>query len=1006
MLICVLLAPWGAGCESTANPTHALTTPNTPARRTLKIERPDLPPPSAVVEAAAVARRSGDALDRAGWTYDQVLASLAVPEFLIPFETEDADPDAEADTAPPPTVAVRNYGKARDRYRYGQLAEARQLLEEALRLDPQSYEVQRLLGKVYLDMRQNAKGALYLRQAVRIRPDDAWSVFQLGRFAHSQRRWEEAIVALDRALRLEDSELDVVATYLGHYFIGQSLLALGYDTAGMEQLKRFLEIPARPARTTRMGREMSFLLRQRGPAWAQIGDAWCRLGQYGAAEQYYALAVDAPMVNRTAVRARQVYLLLTVGDDEAAIDLANDELTEEDYTRDALTLARYVATHTGQPQRIVKRVRKLYEESSRSTRLVLALVALLDDADATNLLIEHVSARPDDQVAWKELMQRLLPDRLDEAVDVTLSLIRERPEDAAELAKALIRQSDDRRTLRAVLADATDHTDGPAAPYLYGEALKGGRKFDAAADAYQRAIERDPGFVPAQLGLVEVLLRNGDHEAAQQRLDAMTDLDDPRVRRFRVQIYQRLERYDEALALLELLLQEDSGDVDLRLRQAHIQIAQSKLYEAELTLLSILDMAPSSETAYEMLFVLYDARQDRTKTTTLMRRLQSSIPQSRIARLKRAEIFIAKRQYVQAQSLLEPLVAENSDDVIAFTRLAEVLVRVRAWDRLGQLFMQRVAADPSDPQIVNIILTLHLDAVQASQSEPYYQFAQRILEAATPSFTVFITQGSLLEAAGRTQEAIAAFRRALDEAGEDDVVPVAEELIRLYLLTERSEEALALLDEMRQQRPEHGATWWVRKSAVYTELGQDDLAEEMLLEALALDPDDPQVNNNLGYSWADAGRHLERANTMIDKALAVHPDEPAYLDSKGWVLYKLGRYAEAVQWLNRARAEPMGRTDPLILDHLGDAMWRDGRRNDAMQHWRLSVQFAGASAEQQGGDVPEYYAAVMEAARSKLAAAAADEPPPLAPVGEMDDVDHVEEPGDVPAEHHEAPVAP
>jgi Tfp pilus assembly protein PilF len=43
--------------------------------------------------------------------------------------------------------------------------------------------------------------------------------------------------------------------------------------------------------------------------------------------------------------------------------------------------------------------------------------------------------------------------------------------------------------------------------------------------------------------------------------------------------------------------------------------------------------------------------------------------------------------------------------------------------------------------------------------------------------------------------------------------------------------------------------------------------EEILEKVLEVNPDNAQVNNDLGYLWADQGKNLERAEQMIRKAL-------------------------------------------------------------------------------------------------------------------------------------------
>ena len=981
-----------AGCSTGPSITPVEADAAAPeTRRTREVVRPDLPsPPSVAVDA--VRPRVDDALGRARMSYAAVVDSLSLPDYLT--APDEAGTDGAQSASDPlgvdqtPTASIRAYGRARDRYRHGQPAEARQLLEEALRLDPHAHQVLRLLGRIYIDMNQSAKGALYLRQAVRIRPDDAWSLYQLGRFAHGQRRWAEAIVTLERALSIEPSDLDIVVTYLSRYLIGQSLLQLGHDTAGIEQLNAYLSMPDRLSRTSRMGRELGFLHRQRGAVWVQIGDAHCRLGEYAAADRHYRLAIDAPTVNRAALHPRQVYLSLRFGEDEAAIDSAIDQLSAGEYSRQTFAPAHYVIEHTGQPERIIQRVRDLYDQSHRSTRLAEALAALLDDDQAVALLVEHVSVRPEDYAVGQTLMDRLMPDRLDQAVQVTLTLIRQRPDEAVTFAEMLIDRVSDRANLREALRVEADRDKGFAAHYLYAQALQRSGLDDGALFAYETAFERNPDFLVAQIGAIEMLLRAGDHEAAQERLASVSDESDPRVKRFRVMVHMRMDQYDAAMVELKPLIDRDPRDISLRELQAEILIAQGNNYQAELALLSILDMAPTYERAYESLLSLYAQLQDQTKSATLMRRMQSSIPNSRFARLRRAAHFIARRQYAQARSLLEALVAEDRDDLEAFRDLAGVLVQMRSWGQVEQLFVQRVEEDPEDETVVSLLLMMYREADQTDQLDPYFQMAQRVLGTMAETYVVLVAQATLHDRAGAADQAIAAYHRALAIADDSRDDAVVEALIRLYLEQDRIDDALALMDEQAERNPDQAGDWWFLKSTIYEQQGQPDMAEQMLVKVLEVDPDNPVANNNLGYSWAEAGRNLELAEAMIDKALAARPDEAAYLDSKGWVLYKLGRFAQAVDWLKRAAARPTGRRDPLLHDHLGDALWRNGDRAQAKAIWQLAVAYSDKHKLAGSPEAREYLLKVHTAAKAKLSSAATNQPPEVAPIGPMKDAEH------------------
>ncbi len=116
---------------------------------------------------------------------------------------------------------------------------------------------------------------------------------------------------------------------------------------------------------------------------------------------------------------------------------------------------------------------------------------------------------------------------------------------------------------------------------------------------------------------------------------------------------------------------------------------------------------------------------------------------------------------------------------------------------------------------------------------------------------------------------------------------------------------------------------------------QPDRAEAWLEELWDEYPTDPGVLNDLGYSWADRGKHLQRSLRMIEQAVAAEPKNLAFRDSLGWALYRLGRFPEAIVELRAATA--VEKPDPMVLDHLGDALLADGQPAAACEIWRKAV---------------------------------------------------------------------
>lgn len=156
---------------------------------------------------------------------------------------------------------------------------------------------------------------------------------------------------------------------------------------------------------------------------------------------------------------------------------------------------------------------------------------------------------------------------------------------------------------------------------------------------------------------------------------------------------------------------------------------------------------------------------------------------------------------------------------------------------------------------------------------------------------------------------------------------------------------------------------------------REDEALDIGEELLAAQPHDAGLNNDLGYTWADRGEHLDRALAMIKVAVAAEPMNAAFLDSLGWAYYKMGDFDAARTYLSRSVALESGQ-DPLVYDHLADVEYRLGDQRAAEGHWRKALTLLNDSdAEPQ----PALYTRLIAAVRAKLQALESSGRPALAP---------------------------
>lgn len=171
--------------------------------------------------------------------------------------------------------------------------------------------------------------------------------------------------------------------------------------------------------------------------------------------------------------------------------------------------------------------------------------------------------------------------------------------------------------------------------------------------------------------------------------------------------------------------------------------------------------------------------------------------------------------------------------------------------------------------------------------------------------------------------------QAAASSGEADARLTLADLLRA---NERYAESVEIMSELIQQAPTPDWRLYFGRAVSLEKLGRWQEAEADLQAALKLRPDEPELLNYLGYSWIDRGVRLKEALAMVEKAVAANPRSGAMVDSLGWAYYRLGDYAQAVEKLEEAVELEAG--DPEVNDHLGDAYWKVGRRDEAQFQWR------------------------------------------------------------------------
>ncbi len=330
----------------------------------------------------------------------------------------------------------------------------------------------------------------------------------------------------------------------------------------------------------------------------------------------------------------------------------------------------------------------------------------------------------------------------------------------------------------------------------------------------------------------------------------------------------------------------------------------------------------------------------------------------------------------------EPVADAKPLDYGPLMAAALLALELEKYDEAEQLFEAALKAEGVKP--AETLVTWGLELFAKEQHDRAIKILERGLEneaLADDKPTLEFYLSGALEMAGRTDEALA--RAEAAARAKTDAPRFASRAAWIEFHADRLDEAKRryqmLLDEYDKnyESPEvrdvlRDARLVLSNIAIMQ--GDQDLGEEWLEQVLDEFPEDAGALNDLGYLWADAGKHLDLARRMIEAAVADDPKNMAYRDSLGWVLYRLGRYPEAVAELKVAASIP--EADGVIFDHLGEAQLLNGQIADAIDSWRKSAAAYERDEEPDKAQTIQEKIKVAEAQATEKAAVPEPKPTP------------------------------
>jgi len=719
--------------------------------------------------------------------------------------------------------------------------------------------------------------------------------------------------------------------------------ALNLDNAGgamfQGQLAMARNDPSRAASYFRRGLDINPVFSDR---WRLLGDALRATGDLGGARNAYERALEQQPNN---VQAMRGLIAVESGFENHNTALSLFERAMEFAPRDLRLRHAYLLYQAQHGDRGValRERRELVQDEPRfiENRRTLAIMLAGDGSiDAALRQIDAIDeiTGPSRANVQTRLQVLLAADEPERALAVISAYLEQRGDEVT--AQDYLMQANLMRTLgdssaefaayqKAVAAEDPAQREGTRA--LSDRLFEAGR-YQEAIDGYERLHRIDPNDIRVMRRLTEAYLRSEQIENAKAMLDkALAVSQTSQEYMLQALVAQAQEDKDAALAAINRGIEADPNNAMVHYQRAVLtyddttqdQSTQSDLNRA-------IELDPRLPQARRLLAKLYIRQGQIREATRELRSLLSRVPQSRAGRQDLLELYLARRQFSEAASLIRDGIQAFPDDPIWPRAMAQLLERTgQARDAID--YRRQALALETSPQAVGELAQTYLALNRPTDALSVLR-DQITMTNQVPLLQVLRARS--LAALDRQAEAGQLFRRVIERAQSIEVMNMA---VRQMAATVQPAQVLAMLDgvTLDQQRSDmlnllraqlevllqdySAATARLEglappepedspQRALYDRLlglalfqqGRFSESRRVYEHLLEISPDDISVLNNLAYLLADQLDEPGQAVELARRAVELEPGNAQVLDTLGWCLYKNGSIDEARRVLERS----------------------------------------------------------------------------------------------------------
>lgn len=436
------------------------------------------------------------------------------------------------------------------------------------------------------------------------------------------------------------------------------------------------------------------------------------------------------------------------------------------------------------------------------------------------------------------------------------------------------------------------------------------------------------------------------------------------LKKMLLSLYIQTQNYKSAEKLGENLYQKDPSDRELIFLLSKLYLQQNRPNKAISYLERYLEINPKDNELLSFLISIYLQQKDWDQALIKLNQLQKYHPEASVIWLFKARIYREKKDLESAKHSYLKAVELSPDNRSLLMETLNFLESISAFYEIERILQNYLLKNPEDKEFLKILLGFYLEQKEWDKSEKLLEeYLLRQKDQPELLFFLGLTleyKGKEEEALKVYQRipldspwVLEAKKRSFEILKKRDIHS-AEALLRELKKQNISEKSLLLfmshayedLDlcedginiakEALIKFPEDPELTLALASN-YACLEEYEKVLEVVEPLLKKFPEDAYILNFVGYSLVELERDLFRAEQLLLKANELKPNDPYIEDSLGWLYFKKGEIDKALYYLEKAYHN--AKTDePVVWEHLGDVYVKKGELKKACELYKKAYQ--------------------------------------------------------------------